>query len=710
MRTAPVLLAAILIMNGHAFAQTGTGSVSYSTPDRGGMVIETGGGTNPIVVGYGLVQPVSSTAPAGVAILDLRQNSVLVSEAGVPAMAPILSGRIYAEVGGPANTGIAFVNPTGAQVTISFNFTDTGGNDFPQSSFVLDPGTQIAKFLSEAPFSLGTFTGTLTFTTSSAQVGVVALRTLVNERGEFLVTPETVTPLPDNFSTSTIVLGHFADGGGWRTQLILLNTSDVAISGTVQFLDEGTPTTAGAPVRLNVNGVVAASFPYSIRPRASVKLETMGAVTAATRVGSVQITPGAGSPGPSASAFFSFSRNSVTVARATVQAQTAGVVLRTYVEVSSAAAIPGAIQSGIAITNNSSTSATVNFELTGLDGINTGVTALLVVPPSGHVSKFVHEIFPTLTLPFKGILRASSSNLTVMVSLRARYNERGDLLVTTMPVTNEATPSSTANLLFPQIVDQGGYTTQFILFSGIAGQRTTGVLAFFGQNGRLSLTAISNVAFSGITISGATITWTTAAPADSQVDYGTTSSYGQSSRLDSSLVTSHSVALSGLSPGTTYHFRVRSADASGNSATSADAVFTTGVAGTTPPVITNVTGSGTGPGATITWTTDKPSDSQVDYGTTSGYGQTTLNGSLVTSHSVPLSGLSAGTTYHFRVRSKDSAGNTASSSDFTFTTPASSFSTGWTIPNTILRSVRPPDNFGLSTLDIRHMSFVQHRR
>src|SRR5205085_12100561 len=87
-------------------------------------------------------------------------------------------------------------------------------------------------------------------------------------------------------------------------------------------------------------------------------------------------------------------------------------------------------------------------------------------------------------------------------------------------------------------------------------------------------------------------------------------------------------------------------------------------------------------------------------------GQTTLNSSLVTSHSVSLSGLSPSTMYHFRVRSKDSAGDAASSSDFTFTTSASSFSTGWTIPNTILRSVRPPDNFGLGTLDIRHYEFV----
>jgi hypothetical protein len=41
---------------------------------------------------------------------------------------------------------------------------------------------------------------------------------------------------------------------------------------------------------------------------------------------------------------------------------------------------------------------------------------------------------------------------------------------------------------------------------------------------------------------------------------------------------------------------------------------------------------------------------------------------LVTSHTRTLSGLSAGTTYHYRVRSVDGAGNSATSGDATFTT------------------------------------------
>jgi hypothetical protein len=220
-----------------------------------------------------------------------------------------------------------------------------------------------------------------------------------------------------------------------------------------------------------------------------VKLDTLGSASAAIQVGSIRVTPDSGSIAPATSAVFSFSKNGVTVTHAAVQTQAPGVAFRSYVEINSRAAVPGAIQSGIAISNNSVTSATVNFELTGLDGFNTGLTASLVVPASGHVSKFVHELFPTLSLPFRGILRISSANSIVIVSLGMRYNERGDFLVTTTPVTNEASSSTTAELIFPQIADQGGYSTQFIFFSGVVGQSTSGTLRFFGQDGQpLNLT------------------------------------------------------------------------------------------------------------------------------------------------------------------------------------------------------------------------------
>src|SRR3989344_1612237 len=98
-----------------------------------------------------------------------------------------------------------------------------------------------------------------------------------------------------------------------------------------------------------------------------------------------------------------------------------------------------------------------------------------------------------------------------------------------------------------------------------------------------------------------------------------------------------------------------------------------GTIDTTAPSISGILASSiTTSLATISWTTNESSDSQIEYGLTTGYGsQTALNTSLITSHSASLSGLSANTLYHYRVKSKDAAGNLAQSSDQTFTTSTS---------------------------------------
>ncbi|MBI2208021.1 fibronectin type III domain-containing protein [Candidatus Woesearchaeota archaeon] len=135
----------------------------------------------------------------------------------------------------------------------------------------------------------------------------------------------------------------------------------------------------------------------------------------------------------------------------------------------------------------------------------------------------------------------------------------------------------------------------------------------------------------------------------------------------------HSTVISGLVNGRTYSYYARCQDATGN-ANSNDYVITFSVASTidaTPPVISSVTATGiTSSSATIPWNTGEPATSQIEYGLTISYGTLTSEVmTLVTSHSVTLTGLTAGTLYHYRVKSKDASGNLATSDDFTFTTP-----------------------------------------
>lgn len=76
--------------------------------------------------------------------------------------------------------------------------------------------------------------------------------------------------------------------------------------------------------------------------------------------------------------------------------------------------------------------------------------------------------------------------------------------------------------------------------------------------------------------------------------------------------------------------------------------------------------------STITWSTDRNSDSKVAYGTSSGsYGSDEVsNSTQTTSHTINLTNLKAGTTYYYKAKWTDEDGNTGTSDEKTFTTDA----------------------------------------
>lgn len=149
----------------------------------------------------------------------------------------------------------------------------------------------------------------------------------------------------------------------------------------------------------------------------------------------------------------------------------------------------GSIQSGIAITNASTATTPVNFELTNLDGSPTGLAGATSIPGSGQLATFLNQIrgFESLPQNFRGILRISTPSPFApgisVVGLRGRYNERGDFLISTTSPLNESEASSVVELVFPHFVDGGGYTTQFILHGPSANQYS-GTLSHFMQAGQ----------------------------------------------------------------------------------------------------------------------------------------------------------------------------------------------------------------------------------
>jgi hypothetical protein len=271
----------------------------------------------------------------------------------------------------------------------------------------------------------------------------------------------------------------------------------------------------------------------------------------------------------------------------------------------------------------------------------------------------------SITTPASG---SSVSGSTLPVSATASDNNAVAGVQFKVDGTNIGAEDTTAPygiVLDTTAVVDGAHTLQAVARDP-AGNTATGSVTVTVDNTPPIISAITST---GATNSSATITWTTNEASTSQVEYGTTTSYGSSTTLSGALVTSHHAQITGLSASTTYHYRVRSKDAAGNLTISTDSTFTT-TNDTTPPVLSAITATGTlDTSISIHWATDESADSQVDYGLTASYGSSsTLNTSLLTNHSVSLSGLTASTTYHYRVKSKDAASNLATSTDHTFTT------------------------------------------
>ncbi len=152
----------------------------------------------------------------------------------------------------------------------------------------------------------------------------------------------------------------------------------------------------------------------------------------------------------------------------------------------------------------------------------------------------------------------------------------------------------------------------------------------------------------------ATITWTTPSNADSQVEYGLTTSYGSFSYFDPTPVTNHVITLSGLIPNAKYFFRAISSG--GATPATADCYFSTSSTSLQKPAFgvtqgwkwrtNNLNGikwqassyddsAWAGPGPGLLYVEDNPAVSP-------------RNTPLPPNNGVPITGVNVSPTYYFR--------------------------------------------------------------
>ncbi|MEO6536233.1 MAG: peptidoglycan-binding protein [Candidatus Paceibacterota bacterium] len=457
---------------------------------------------------------------------------------------------------------------------------------------------------------------------------------------------------------------------GNSVSLTATSTDDVSVSG-VQFLLDGS----------NL-GSEDTSSPYAITWDTTGSVDGTHALSATAR-------DGAGNVGTSTIVSVRVDNTAPVVSSTTATGitTTGANITWTTNESATSQVIYGATTSYGATTTLADTSPRVTSHTVSLSGLTSSTLyhyRVLSTDSTNHTTVGSDNTFTTsAVVAAPAVTTSAASSITTTSAIlngnitntnNASSTARGFVYGLTTSYTATTTEAGTFGTGTFATTTSGLTPSTLYHFSAYA---TNSAGTGFGSDQTFTTSALAAPVISAIASSTsattATITWTTDQNASSTVNYGTTSAYGTAS-TSASLVTSHSISLTGLAASTTYHFQVGGANSAGTVSTSSDKTFTTTVApDVTPPVISAIS-SGTPDFtiATTTWTTNELSTSQLVYGTTTAYGATTtLDSTLVTSHSVILTGLTASTTYHFMIRSSDAAANLATSSDQTFDTASS---------------------------------------
>jgi hypothetical protein len=245
----------VTLLNTSSSVETGTikvfkdegtqdSSLAYSIAPGGVFVFQSNGAPAAAVVGSVQVVPDSNMfSPIGAGVLSYSQGGNLITESGIPAATLTNHALIYIDTSAGHNTGIALAATatSGATLTLKAfqrNGSTPAGNS-PAPVTLAANGHRAAFIEQFVPGLPPGFTGVLDIS-AATQFAALTLRSLVNARGDFLLT---TFPIADanRDAASPVILPQVVDGAGYATQVIVLSPRGTASTSLYFYDDSGAP-------------------------------------------------------------------------------------------------------------------------------------------------------------------------------------------------------------------------------------------------------------------------------------------------------------------------------------------------------------------------------------------------------------------------------------------------------------------------------------
>jgi hypothetical protein len=367
------------------------------------------------VITPGWLQITYSPAPAETnVILQYLNGSSVLTEVGIdPFYDPMSQTYFPVEISTNLNTGIAIASPNNAAAVL-VQLADPNSGNLLSQILSLPQNGHIAKLLTELfPTATGSSVMWLTScadTTCQTQgPGFIATALRLNMNINYFTT----VPVAQFAAGGTLVrvLPHLAFGGdpsGLNFQTTVYLSSPNNVTGQANMFDD-----QGNPIAASANGGPASSsFTFTVQSNRVTKIVLTG--TSTLQAGWMQITLPSTTTPLVVNAVFQTYQGSNLVSEASVLEALQDTEGMMYVAVQ-----PGVTDIGVALANpQTTTSNTVTLTLYNSAGY-VFATQTFTLAPSGHLAKYITDIFPQLAgTSFTGTLSMQSGSNFSSIALR----------------------------------------------------------------------------------------------------------------------------------------------------------------------------------------------------------------------------------------------------------------------------------------------------